>query len=71
MAESTSATPAGEPRKFELPPGYDGLAEARRLLRSIRAGSLATLDASGAPLNLSRMRLRSLRHAISRLRWLP
>ena len=49
MAESTSATPAGEPRKFELPPGYDGLAEARRLLRSIRAGSLATLDASGAP----------------------
>ena len=49
MAESTSETPAGEPRKFELPPGYDGLAEARRLLRSIRAGALATLDASGAP----------------------
>ena len=24
MAESTSETPAGEPRKFELPPGYDG-----------------------------------------------
>ena len=36
-------------RTFELPPGYDGLAEARRLLRTIRAGSLATLDASGAP----------------------
>jgi putative heme iron utilization protein len=49
MAENTPETPAGEPRKFELPPGYDGLAEARRLLRSIRAGSLATLDASGAP----------------------
>jgi putative heme iron utilization protein len=41
--------PSQEPRKFELPAGYDGLAEARRLLRSIRAGSLATLDASGAP----------------------
>lgn len=41
-------TPAPE-RKFELPPGYDGLAEARRLLRSIRAGALATLDAAGAP----------------------
>src|SRR3954471_7883968 len=43
-----SETPAPE-RKFELPPGYDGLAEARRLLRGMRAGSLATLDASGAP----------------------
>lgn len=41
-------TPAPE-RTFELPPGYDGLAEARRLLRSTRAGSLATLDAAGAP----------------------
>jgi heme iron utilization protein len=41
-------TPAPE-RKFELPPGYDGLAEARRLLRVTRAGSLATLDAAGAP----------------------
>jgi len=44
-----SETEASEPRKFELPPGYDGLAEARRLLRSIRAGSLATLDAQGSP----------------------
>ena len=44
-----SEAPSQEPRKFELPAGYDGLAEARRLLRSIRAGSLATLDASGAP----------------------
>lgn len=42
-------TPSDAPRKFELPAGYDGLGEARRLLRSIRAGSLATLDASGAP----------------------
>lgn len=44
-----SETDASEPKKFELPPGYDGLAEARRLLRSIRAGSLATIDPSGAP----------------------
>jgi putative heme iron utilization protein len=43
-----SETPDAE-RKFELPPGYDGLAEARRLLRATRAGSLATLDATGAP----------------------
>jgi len=43
-----SETPVPE-RKFDLPPGYDGLAEARRLLRSTRAGSLATLDAGGAP----------------------
>lgn len=42
-------TPSAEPRKFELPAGYDGLAEARRLLRAIRAGSLATIDPSGAP----------------------
>ncbi len=42
-------TPSQEPRTFELPPGYDGLAEARRLLRSIRAGSLATVDSAGAP----------------------
>ncbi|MDB5642393.1 MAG: pyridoxamine 5-phosphate oxidase-related FMN-binding, partial [Hyphomicrobiales bacterium] len=43
-----SETPAPE-RKFELPPGYDGLAEARRLLRATRAGALATLDSGGAP----------------------
>lgn len=48
MSESMSETPAPE-RKFELPPGYDGLAEARRLLRATRAGSLATLDPDGAP----------------------
>ena len=43
-----SETPATE-RKFELPPGYDGLAEARRLLRATRAGALATLDPEGTP----------------------
>lgn len=48
MDETSGGTPAQE-RKFELPPGYDGLAEARRLLRSMRAGSLATLDPNGAP----------------------
>ena len=34
---------------FVLPPGYDGLAEARRLLRVIRAGALATLGPDGFP----------------------
>ncbi len=32
-----------------VPPGYDALREARRLLRSIRAGTLATLAADGYP----------------------
>ena len=32
-----------------LPPGYDALAEARRLLRSVRAGALATLTPDGFP----------------------
>lgn len=32
-----------------LPPGYDGLAEARRLLRTLRAGALATLTPDGFP----------------------
>jgi putative heme iron utilization protein len=40
---------APENRIFELPAGYDGLAEARRLLRSTRAGALGTLDPQGAP----------------------
>ena len=35
------------PGPFALPPGYDGLAEARRLLRTIRAGALATLSLQG------------------------
>jgi len=34
---------------FALPPGYDGLAEARRLLRVIRAGALATNGPEGFP----------------------
>ncbi len=43
-AGSGSGTPpaASEPR-FALPEGYDGVAEARRLLRSIRAGGLGTV----------------------------
>ena len=32
-----------------LPPGYDGLGEAKRLLRTVRAGALATLTADGFP----------------------
>lgn len=35
---------------FPLPPGYDGIAEAKQLLRSIRSGALATLASdSGFP----------------------
>ncbi len=53
MNETTSQAmgepPAGPGRTFDLPPGYDGLAEARRLLRMTRAGALATVDPSGAP----------------------
>ncbi len=32
-----------------LPPGYDGKAEAKQLLRSVRAGALATLTPAGFP----------------------
>ena len=32
---------------FPLPPGYDGIAEAKQLLRSIRSGALATLEPAG------------------------
>lgn len=41
--------PPTENPAFALPPGYDGLAEARRLLRMIRAGALATLTSDGFP----------------------
>lgn len=40
--------PAGE-RQFPLPEGYDAVAEARRLMRSIRAGALATISPDGFP----------------------
>lgn len=50
MTDPAATPPAGEPeRRFELPEGYDGLAEARRLLRATRAGGLATLDPDGGP----------------------
>lgn len=39
----TEETPPG------VPPGYDALGEAKRLLRTIRSGAIATLDAGGAP----------------------
>ena len=32
---------------FPLPPGYDGIAEAKQLLRCIRTGALATLATAG------------------------
>jgi putative heme iron utilization protein len=41
-AEKPEAVPAERP--MGLPPGYDGLGEAKRLLRAIRIGALATLD---------------------------
>jgi putative heme iron utilization protein len=41
-AESSAASgPAPDPR---LPPGYDGIAESKGLLRQTRIGSLATID---------------------------
>ena len=47
---STEKEPqGGGERSFALPPGYDGLAEARRLMRATRSGALGTLDAEGAP----------------------
>ncbi|MDB5571532.1 MAG: hypothetical protein JWN93_2715 [Hyphomicrobiales bacterium] len=47
MPQQTPGTPQ-EPQ-FPLPEGYDGIAEAKRLLRVIRAGSLATLAPDGFP----------------------
>ena len=45
MTQPTAESAA--PGPFALPPGYDGKAEARRLLRSIRSGALATLSPQG------------------------
>jgi len=43
-------TESGASGGFPLPPGYDGIAEAKQLLRSIRSGALATLaTADGFP----------------------
>jgi putative heme iron utilization protein len=47
-AKGEVAGPAGE-RQFPLPEGYDAVGEAKRLLRSIRAGALATLSQDGFP----------------------
>lgn len=38
-----------QPQPGQLPEGYDGLAEAKRLLRATRAGALATLTPEGFP----------------------
>ena len=40
---------SSEPERPPGDPAFDALAEAKRLLRSIRAGSLATLNGSGHP----------------------
>lgn len=44
MSETESQAPAGQPD-----PGFDPIGEAKRLLRSIRAGALGTLTGSGDP----------------------
>jgi putative heme iron utilization protein len=47
MTESEpNREPAAE-RPMPLPPGYDGLGEAKRLLRAIKVGALATIDRAG------------------------
>ncbi len=47
-ADGEKKGPGGE-RFFPLPEGYDAVGEAKRLLRSIRAGALATLTQDGFP----------------------
>jgi putative heme iron utilization protein len=52
MAEEEKAAPGAAPageRQFPLPEGYDAVGEAKRLLRSIRAGALATIAQDGFP----------------------
>lgn len=44
----TSPAPASRPVPG-VPEGYDAVGESRRLLRTIRAGALATVDAQGRP----------------------
>lgn len=48
-SKDATAGPAGEQQQFPLPEGYDAVGEARRLMRSIRAGALATLSQDGFP----------------------
>ncbi|HEY8579431.1 MAG TPA: DUF2470 domain-containing protein [Beijerinckiaceae bacterium] len=50
-AEAGAGAGAGDPgeRVFPLPEGYDALGESKRLLRSVRAGALATLTPEGFP----------------------
>jgi putative heme iron utilization protein len=47
-AKGGSDAAPGE-RQFPLPEGYDAVGEAKRLLRAIRAGALATLSNDGFP----------------------
>lgn len=44
----SGASQSGE-RQFPLPEGYDAVGEAKRLLRAIRAGALASLSQDGFP----------------------
>lgn len=50
MNEKPSEAPASPPRDPRQPADFDPIALGRELLRSIRAGALATLDGSGFPL---------------------
>ncbi|MDP2356963.1 MAG: DUF2470 domain-containing protein [Beijerinckiaceae bacterium] len=51
MADEAKGEPAAQSgeRQFPLPEGYDALGEAKRLLRAIRVGALATLSQDGFP----------------------
>ncbi len=49
MDDTQNGSAGEKPGLGQLPPGYDGLAEARRLLRTIRAGALGTLTGEGFP----------------------
>lgn len=50
MSDAQSGFPPASPAPPRgLPEGYDAVAESRRLLRSIRAGGLATVDSEGRP----------------------
>ena len=46
---TTENTEGGTEATAGVPPAYDAIAEAKRLLRSVRAGALATLDGDHSP----------------------
>ena len=46
MTDATGPAPS-EPRTMGLPPGYDGVAVAKSLLRSIRSGAMGSISRDG------------------------